>query len=402
MIKLQDKWGYLNGILISFTLLLSGFLLDGMIGFLPWSLPVWPDNLVFIAVFIGVALVWGYLPGGQLKSALTKVEMYWPGTILLLITSALWVNIPVDNTAFLKFFSLFSGFTFVFLFLYLILCYVLVMVKSIKSWNRKMTFSLSIHLGLMLLFTSVILGHGDYYQLQMRVGKDRAIFSGQNYDGKQLRTPFAVKFLDFYLNDEISELSIINDKGLSGESIVVGNQAEVDIGMYVVSLSNYLPKAINTYGAYVASDTAINAVHAIYAIVKNKNEEPLAEGWITSGSETYKPLSLTFNDDKLILTLKSQGKRTSVIRLFDTPKLFTDFSLDDKNTVSYKGWRIKQGDHDLRYGKHSPVLDLTLTFDRWLEVRITGVILVLMSLIGVWFFSIARNQGINERIKKGA
>lgn len=386
MIKLSDKWGYLNGILISFTLLLLGFLLDGMIGVLPWSMPNWPNNLVFIAVFIGVAIVWGFLPGGKLKSALTKVEMYWPGTILLLMASAVWVNIPVDNPAYLKLFSLFSGFTFMFLFLYLMLCYVLVTVKSVKNWNRKVVFSLSIHLGLMLLFTSVILGHGDYYQLQMRVGKDRAIFSGQNYDGKQLRTPFAVKFMDFHLEGENPGVSLINENKLSEEIVVIRNQDMISIGDYSVTLNNYLPGAIKTDAGYLASDTAKNAVHAVYALVKAGSEDLLAEGWITSGSETYKPLSLPLINEKLILTLEGRGDRAATIRLFDTPKLFTDYSLDDERPIAYKGWVIEQGDHDLRYGKHSPVLDLTLTFDRWLEVRIAGLILVLISLIGLWFF----------------
>ncbi len=384
MIKLQDKWGYLNGILIAFTLLLIGFLFNSMIGGLPWSMPGWPNNLWLVGIFSGVVFIWGLVPGGVWKQTLTQVELYWPGTILLLIASAIWVNIPVENPAYLKLFAVFSGFTFLFLFFYLMLCYALVLVKDIKNWNRKMIFIRTIHIGLILFLASVFLGHADYYQLQMKVGRDRAIFSGINYDDQQLRTPFAVKLMDFQFEGETPGVLLIGDQEMTNDIVTIRNQDEISIGTYSFTLDNYLPKAIKTDAGYQASDTATNGVHAVYVMAKGNDGTQAAEGWITSGSDSYRPLSLPLDDKKLIFTLESQGNRKASIRLFDAVGEFKDFPLDDHSRISYKGWSIKQGKHDVRYGERSPVLDLTLTFDRWLEIRIAGVVLILLSLIGLW------------------
>jgi hypothetical protein len=388
------KWGYRKGFLWGGLLLVLGFCLEiAFDGGVP--LPAWPYNLVAVVLLASVLLVGGSFAKSHFISWLGSLKVAVPAMVYFLGLTLLMGLIPQsDNPSGwiekLGINSLTSHWALVFIYLLLLASLIFSMRKRFKPLNLKnITFLLN-HLGLFIVLMAMGVGQPDLYRLQMQVSKERVIFEGKNLDGKMYRTPFALKLIDFSMEEYPPQLVLIDE---NRKSIAVTQKQERSVqegksypmNDWKVTVEQYMDLAAIVGDQYVEKDS-VGSVHACFVSLENNATNQKLSGWISTGSLMHRPkfLKLTENQ-QLAIAVPEAKDYASTVRIFDTTTDFQDVVIRVNQPFRYKGWVIYQSGYDERFGKWSPVSNLELVFDRWLEIAYVGIfMLIIGSALLIW------------------
>jgi len=375
---------WLAGILITLLLLAMGLLFDSVVGQFSWFKSTWPQNLYFYLVLLVIGMAVGIISENVFIKQLASFQAFISSLIVLAIIGVALIFDPLAGK--IPFLSNVNGLSATLLLMYVVVISGVVIIligKKYSGWKKILAILPLI--GYLVFVMATVNGQYDYYHLKMIIGKDRAIFEGQNHDGRTLRTPFALKLMNLDLPDQ--EVDFALRKSNSEDLVIVESVPFSQSGLlvlddYEVQVEQYLPRAVSTDSGFVSKDT-INCVQAAKIVVTKENEEVI-DGWVTSGSSDQMPLSLNINNDSKISILYSQDQKyVSQIRIFDTVSKYEDHTLSKDQSYSFKGWEIAVDSFDPRFGDTSPLLVLDLVFDRWVEAKYIGLALLILGLIGL-------------------
>ncbi len=372
---------FLSGLLIALLILALGFLADSVFGQLAWFKTQWPNNVYFYSVLLIIGIAVGAISNGNFIKQLASFKALLPSAIILFVSGLLIMIMPLGQG--IPYFSHINGLPLVFLLFYFFFfagVHLSFNFLKLKGLRKLSVIGL---LGMLVFLFASINGQNDYFVMKMRTGKNRAIFEASNHDGRVLRTPFALKFLELSLPKEEVEIQIIgtekeNKVDMQGD---LKKGDKFTINGWIVNLNQYLEKAVFVDGEFVEKDT-VNAVKAAKLKVLTSKGEVLSEGWVCSGSDGQVPVNLDVDGyDQLALIIPKTNSYQTKFRLFDTVSKYDDYTVGNAEEIAFKGWKISVEGFDERYGEASPIIDFHLVFDRWLETRFIGLALILIGLI---------------------
>lgn len=371
----------LSGFLMALLILAIGVVLDSVLGQFSWFKPTWPTNVYVYSIIIFLGLAIGAISNSVVLRQLASGKSMMPSIVILLIAALLLMIFPLGEG--IPYFSLINGLPLTFLLVYLFFVSGLYLSLHFSKIKGVGGFNVVAMIGLLIFLFATINGQNDYYKMEMKTGKNRAIFNGRNHDGKVLRTPFALKFLDLSLQDERVYIAAVGTEEHSefNAEDAISEDSHYNVNDCVVNVKSMYLRAVSGAGGFIEKDT-INSVTAAYISVKDKAGVELSAGWVCSGSDGQLPVLLDVpGKSRVGIIIPNNQPYSASFRLFDTVSKYEDYSLGQGESIGFKGWDISVVGFDQRYGHASPVIDFKLIFDRWLETRYVGLALLLIGLV---------------------
>lgn len=380
MIDTHKGKEFLSGLGISIVLLFLGYISNPILGQFTWFKLLWPTNVYAIAVVLVFGVIMALVSNSTVLKQLTS---FWTMLASMIVVTASGIYLFIfplkDGTALFNYIDG-VGLLFVVYYLFFACGNTIIHQLSNRRW-----FTVLAYIGFLIFVFSTVVGQHDYYKMQMRTGTDRAIFSGQNFDGSVYRTPFAIKFLGIEMQEEPAVLVVLDESGqMESDSVNasgIGATLLFDINSWKVEIINYLPNAVLSDSGYVASDNK-KSIQAAEVKVFDSNKRLIVEGWISSGMEEHRPRSLNIDGIKSLgLRIPLNTNYKAKLRVFETATKYVDYQIKNGEELKLKGWAITLEEIDERYGSQTPVIDLLLIFDRWIELKYIGLALLFIALL---------------------
>lgn len=391
----QKPWQYKEGIIISLALLMLGFALEyssggsgvmHLIGF--------PNNLYFgggLIVFIVLLSAFG--KNLAIKQWLESIPAAICSIALLLFVSLLMgLTLQYDDGSpeLIKKLGLshvITSWPYLFSNLFLLLSLGMVTLKNLKTFElRKLGYIVS-HLGLWIVIFGANFGSSQLLRLQMEITEGDISNTAYNKTTTtKYQMPFAIKLNDFILDEYKPKLAIVNNqtgkllKG-NGKNIILVDTVEnqtlmdwkIDIEEYIYSSA----KAGNNY--FFVNERGAAPSVLVSAIAKNGDT---ITGWISCGSfnRPYESLKLT-KQFSLIMLFPEPKKFTSKIEILQPNGNHQEIELQVNKPITVDGWKIYQLSYDSELGRWSDVSVFELIRDPWLPVVYTGIFLMLIGAL---------------------
>ena len=412
-------WTFKEGFMIGAGLLIIGILLQFSVGPVDWTIFAFPFN-VAVALCLLVMIVWGY--------ALHK-RMYWirfsmtgsAAVPALLYTAALTVLMgltpqvmtsSVGNADLLGISRMLSFWPFVLIYLWVTVIVGLVGLKQLAYFihQRNQLASLLSHCGLFIALVAGTLGNADMQRLEMTVKLGKPEWRAMDNDGKAVELPLAVSLHDFSIDEYPPKLVIIDNTNGKvqpenhPENMVVENSATegmlLDWHIKVGQRIDYAAQvtAEDSAGVNVRYEEwpSVGATSAVFLTARHTKTGSVKEGWVSCGSFAFPYHGLTLDERySIVMPEREPQKYASVVSAYtQSGEKLTDTILVNK-PLEVEGWKVYQVSYDENLGRWSDTSVFELVRDPWLPVVYTGIILMLVGAV-LLFFRNPRKGGIND------
>ncbi len=392
----QHPWGYPESFTIAFSTLILGFIIQAFTG-TGVSLPGWPVNIIIAAIFIlYIFLIHRFVKHPVVKwfsspqAAIAAISVF---TILVLLMGF----IPQRQAEAPEFLRL-SGLNFItrswaYLMTALLLLIILgftIIRRFLPITVKNMAFFLN-HAGLWIVIVAASLGSADLWRLSLPVEEGGVSFTAYDVNNKAYRLPFAVKLIDFEIEEYSPRLGLMRNsdgtlkmkKGDKLFEVEKGKEGMLD--QFKLFVVNYYENSRKDSLRYDTS-SMVGAAPAALVVAIDTREKDTVLGWISSGSFNVSPSYLPLNREvSLAMISPSPEKYSSKIRIFETMEEYHDFTVEVNKPVKFSGWKIYQVGYNERMGKWSNYSILELVKDPWLPVVYIGIFMILAgSLYLVW------------------
>lgn len=391
----QNPWKYKEGIIISLTLLILGTALEYASGGSGITkLVVYPNNLYLGGGLIIFIVLFSFL-GKQsaIKQWLESIPAAICSISLLLFVSLLMgLTLQYDNDApelirKLGLSHVLTSWPYLFANLFILLSLGMATIKNLKTFElRKLGYIVS-HLGLWIVIFGANLGSSQLLRLQMEVREGN--ISNIAFDkstNTQYEMPFAIKLVDFILEEYNPKLTIVSNKTGkliqgNGKNILlidtVGSKPLLDWQIIIEEYNYSSAKAGNRY--YFVNERGA-APSALVSVIDKAGDT--ISGWISCGSFNRPYESLKLNDEfSLIMLFPEPKKFTSEIEISQKNGNHQKLSLQVNKPTTVDGWKIYQLSYDTELGRWSDVSVFELIRDPWLPVVYTGIFLMLAGAV---------------------
>lgn len=418
----NQPWKLAEGFLIGAGLIATGVLLQFTVGPIDWNVFSFPANIIVLAVFlflIGVAFacrkrVYAFR---FLSSSLAAIPALCYAVVL---TAVMGLTRQMPGTQppadFLGLTRMLSFWPFVLIYVWIAFILGIISLKRLAtmlttkrptSWRRDLPFLLN-HLGLFITMVSATLGNADMQRLRMTIGSESPEWRATDETGRVHELPIAIQLEDFRIDEYPPKLTLIDNQtgspvgGQQAETLLLDSTfTEGQLGNWRVRLNTMLDCAApvmkedtTSYEAWMASG-AVTAVHVDvdwHPVEMAKRAYVKKSGWITCGSYRF-PYQLLTIDDHLSLAMMPREPQRYVSRV----EILTQGGKDVKTDIlvnkpySIDGWKIYQLDYDTTMGRWSEISVLELVRDPWLPVVYTGIAMMLLGALCM-FFQVGRSS----------
>ncbi len=411
----DHPWDYKEGIIITLTILLLGFTLEYSTGGAGIThLIVYPNNIYFGIGFVVILLLISLF--GRSSPVVEWLESI-PAAIfsiglLLFVSLLMGLTMQYDNNATglirkLGLSHIVTSWPYMLSNLFLLITLGLITIKNLRSfrWN-KIGFIVS-HVGLWIVLFGANFGTPQMQRLQMEVHEGEIVNTSVDISTNESHTmPFAVKLVDFILDEYNPKLALINNKSgkvfqTNGMGLmIIDSGASSNINEWHITVDEYLyssAKAGNKYYSINEMGAAPSAF--ITAINTNGNT---VEGWISCGSYNRPYESLKLDDNYSVVMLFPEPKEfTSVIEIYkpNSDPIYVNLKVNKPMVVD--GWKLYQLSYDSKLGKWSDISVIELIRDPWLPIVYTGIFLMLIGAIYMfWMGTSNRKTKVDDKPNK--
>ncbi|MFO8128697.1 MAG: cytochrome c biogenesis protein ResB [Bacteroidales bacterium] len=389
-------WGYREGFIITLSVMVAGFAMQLVKGS-GVHLPGWPVNGIILVVFIlYLILVHRYVKHPLIRwlsssgAAIASISVF---TLLVLLMGFIPQKDPQAND-FLKMTGLdhiTRSWAYLLTSLFLLIVLGFTIMRRTLPFSIKNTAFFLNHAGLWIVIVAASLGSADLWRLSMSVNEGQVSFTAYDAQNNGYRLPFAIKLMDFKIDEYPPRLGLMNNadgslkikKGDKLFEVVEGSEAQLDgWEMVVVYYYENARKNLNRYEPTFMEGAAPAAL--VLAVERSQRDTVL--GWISSGSHKVSPSFLPLNHEvSLAMISPAPRKYSSSIRIYESMNEYEDFTVEVNDPVKYRGWKIYQAGYNEKKGKWSRLSVFELVRDPWLPVVYTGIFMILIgSLYLVW------------------
>ncbi len=385
----QTPWGYKESLVVVAGFILVGWLLQLTIGDFDYEIIRFPVNIILLAViFIVVFLLslkhkthfFNWLSGIPLSVSVI-------GAMLLLgIIMGLVMQAPpsVHSHHIFGFDAMTRSWAFVLVYFLTIINLSSVVIRRLLHFTRRdYAFYLN-HIGLLLLLMSAGMGAADLRRYVMYVEEGNTEWRVYNEEKEILELPVAIKLNDFYMEEYIPKLAILNKS--TGDAIpktkpqmiqIDTLQPVFEIAGWKIEVKEYLHDAIRNSDSTYRYMPMPGACPAALVTVTNPKENIEKTGWVCCGNFAQLYMTLELNEQLSLVMTRPEAKlfRSDIVVYTESEKAIAH-QLEVNKPLSIDSWMIYQYGYDTDRGKASGWSSFELVYDPWL----------LWVYIGLWMF----------------
>jgi len=386
----QTPWGYKESLAVVAGFILVGWMLQLTIGDFNYEIIRFPVNVVILAViFLFVLLItlkhksafFNWLSGIPLSIS-TIAALLLLGLIMGLIPQA---PPPTGHSHTLLGFDVVTrSWAFVLVYFLTLVNLSCVIARRLLHFTwRDYAFYLN-HVGLLLMLMSAGFGAADLRRYVMYVEEGNTEWRVYNEDKEVLELPVAIKLNDFYMEEYIPKLTIL-DKS-TGEAIPKAKPQMIqidtlrpvfEIAGWKIEVKEYLHEAIRNSDSTCRYLPMPGACPAALVTATNPKEKVEETGWVCCGNFAQLYMTLELNEQLSLLMTRPEPKlfRSDIVVYTENEKTVSH-QLEVNKPLSIDNWMIYQYGYDVDRGKASAWSSFELVYDPWL----------LWVYIGLWTF----------------
>ncbi|MDX9747508.1 MAG: cytochrome c biogenesis protein ResB [Paludibacter sp.] len=273
-----------------------------------------------------------------------------------------------------------------FVLLYSLLMLNLSMVTARRLLNFKWgdyAFYLN-HLGLLLLLIAAGIGAADLRRYVMHVQEEATEWRVFSDSGDMIELPVAIHLKDFYMEEYIPKLAIIDKK--TGETYPSGKPQmwQIDtlttkgaIAAWNIEVLDYIHEAIRNSDSTYRHVPMPGSCPAVKVRVINASTGFDRTGWICGGNFAQLYMTMELNEHLNMVMTRPEPKlyRSEVIVYTQSEKAIPA-SIEVNKPLKVENWFIYQYSYDSDRGKASTTSSFELVYDPWLS----------WVYIGLWMF----------------
>lgn len=391
----MSPWGYTEGWLIAFGLLITGLALQLATGGLDGNALSWPVNLFVGLGFTGlIAGSWLFLRENSLVSwlarvpaAITSIAMITFLVLLMGFTlqedaqNPVWVQkLGLSNMT--RSWPFLLGMAF-----FLSSLGMATMKRVTPFKKRNIGFFLN-HAGLYTLVLAGLLGSADLKRYTMELHEGEIVWYASDEEGHQVEMPIALELQSFNMEEFNPKLAVIEPHSGRIVQETIPEMFEVDTGNrseiygYDVEVVQFLEMSGKVEDRYEPANSFGSAPSALVKVTSD--DGTTKEGWVSSGSFMM-PHSLLDLDHEygyaLAMTIPESSHYSSDVMVYTASGDEREAKIEVNHPVSVDGWKLYQYSYDERFGRWSPSSVIEVIRDPWLPVVYTGIFMVMFGSV---------------------
>jgi hypothetical protein len=390
----QFPWGYRESFLIAFFLLLTGFLIELLLGG-GVSLPGWPINIaiiiIFIIYFVLIHLLVKHPIVKWLSSTQAAIAAVTTFTVMVLLLGFIPQGINmmqeprlIDS---LGLTHVISSWPYLMSALYLLVVLGFTIVRRFRTFTVKNIAFLLNHFGLWIVVVAASLGSSDMWNLSMQLEAEHPVVTAYDSRGNGYNMSFGMILLDFEIEEYPPEVGLMRNADRTLKMEKAGKLATIKEGTteklenYTLTFEKYLPYA-RKYGDHYDTTSIKGGARAAYIIVKDDQSKVVAEGWVSDGSYDVSASYLYINEELSLAMLQLRPKKySSDIRVYNSMEDFKDYHIEVNQPVTINGWKVYQTGYDELMGRWSERSIIELVRDPWLPTVYVGIFMILFGTL---------------------
>lgn len=402
-------WSYREGTIVTVAILLFGFSLQVASGGIVLRLAGFPWNLisgvVFLSMLILLFVIWQKHPLikelGTVKTALPAILGF---TFLVLLMGFVRQDVE-PQSALSKVFGLthlVHTWPFILINIYLMILLVVVTLKRLTPFSLKNAGFFLNHFGLFLVLFSTALGSSDIQRARVNCYENETEHHGLDASGKPIEIPFAIRLLNFNIDEYRPKVSIIDNQ--SGQ--IVEQKGKVyyelldrntfDLYNYHLEVEQFLETSGKVGDAYFAVNEP-GAAPSAKVIMTDKESGKEISGWICSGSYAHRPEALKLNEAHSLVMLPAEPQKfSSEINIQTKSGKNITTTIEVNRPFHIDGWTIYQQGYNIQMGKWSNLSVLELVRDPWLPVVYFGLFSMMAGAAFLFITGKPKNGGTED------
>lgn len=396
----QTPWGYKESIAVVGGLSFVGMLLQLTLGNFNFELLQYPVGLVAILLVIG-------LTGIMIRYHRSSFFVWFSGVPLsvsviggvlsfTLIMGLVPQHADGHNHSHspLGFETVTRSWPFVLLYVLLVLNLSMVTARRMLTFKwRDYAFYFN-HLGLLLLLIAAGVGAADLRRYVMHVQEDTTEWRVFNDAGDMLELPVAIHLNDFYMEEYIPKLAII-DKN-TGESYPQGSpeiwqidtvKTRGEIAGWKLEVQEYIHEAIRNSDSTYRHVPMPGSCPAVKVRVTNPPVDFDRSGWVCGGNFAQLYMTMELNEHLSLVMTRPEPKlyRSEVVVYTQESEKSIPAIIEVNKPLKVDNWYIYQYSYDSDMGKASTSSSFELVYDPWLSWVYAGLwMFIAGSVLLIW------------------
>lgn len=413
----KQPWGYKEGYIICFGLIVVGILLQMSVGNLHADFLHFPVNafigiiyLISISIFF-IFSVWNktirWFSG--MEASISAISVF---LILVVIMGLTRQSAAIENAGILEvlgFNNMLLAWAFVMIFVYMMSVLGLVILRRLMHfhWKKDIPFMLN-HLGLFITLLAAVLGSGDIHRYQMIVGKDAPEWHVTDENGKMKKIDLAIELNNFTIDEYPPKLMLIdNNSGktlpdkqpvtlLVNKKHLTGSLLDWNITVSQM-IENSAPMVGRDSVRFVEFHSTGAAVAVLVKAIHSKTGKSVT-GWVSSGSYLFPYQALKLDKNVSLVMPEREPKRfASDVNIYTKSGKTIHSVIEVNKPQEVNGWKIYQINYDERMGKWSNISTLELVKDPWIGLVYTGLIMMILGALGLFIFGNSIPKSSNQQ-----
>jgi hypothetical protein len=394
----QKPWGYRESLAVVAGLLVVGNLLQFFAGSFPYELIAFPVNFYLLLVILVVVAWLTFKYKSALFQWLSGVPLSVANIAALLLYSLIMGFVPQapssqEGHTLLGVDAITRSWPFVLIYFFTLINLSCVTTRRMLSFNwRDYAFYLN-HIGLLLMLFAAGLGATDLRRFVMHVQEGETEWRVYGPNNEVLELPVAIKLNDFYMEEYIPKLAIIDRR--TGEMLQSGKPEmwQIDtlrksgrIAHWSIELETYIHDAIRMNDSSFHRVPMPGSCPAAKVVVNHAQSAQQVEGWISCGNFAQLYMTLPLNDTLLMVMTSPEPKlyRSDIVAYSKSGEV-TEHQLEVNKPLKVGYWTIYQYSYDSEKGKASAYSSFELVYDPWITGFYGGLILfILGSVLLIW------------------
>ncbi len=394
----QLPWGYKESITIVIGFMVVGWLLQLTIGDLNYDMIRFPVNIILLITIFVIVLFLSLKHKSSFFSWISSVPLSVSviGALLLLgLIMGLIQQVP-SNThshSLLGFDAMTRSWAFVLIYFLTLINLSCVVVRRLLHFSWKdYAFYLN-HIGLLMMLMAAGLGASDMRRYVMYVEEGATEWRVFNEGEEALELPLAIKLNDFYMEEYIPKLAIIDKT--TGESIPNDNpqMLQIDtiktvgnIAGWEIKTEKYLHDAIRNSDSTYHHIPMPGSCPAVLVTVSSADKKTIRTGWICCGNFAQLYMTMKLTDQLSLVMTRPEAKlyRSDIVVYTESEKAIP-YLLEVNKPLKIDNWMIYQYGYDVDRGKASAWSSFELVYDPWLTWVFVGLwMFIAGSILLIW------------------
>lgn len=406
----RKPWTYKEATSICSALLLTGILLQILVGKIDWESLAFPVNIILLILYLTALTAMHFLSSriylfrwmstysAAIPSLIAAVSL----TVLMGLVRQADVRQTLNGPeAWLGFSQMLSAWPFVLLFTWLMSLLGMTVLHRVHHFNRKAWPFLLNHFGLFIAVLGAVAGSGDIQKLKMITGIGKTEWRAFDSQQNLVELPLAIELTNFTIDEYPPKLLLISNKngqalpsGKPDQLVLEENTHSGRLGDWQIQVERQIPEAASV----ATTDTlkfvdypSRGATYAAYIKVFNTRSKQQKEGWVSCGSFVFPYRALYLNEKSSIIMPEREPRRfVSEIKLYTQSGKKQTSTIEVNHPLEIEGWKIYQTSYDESKGKWSDISIFELVRDPWLPVVYTGIFMLIAGAL--WIFITASQR----------